>query len=180
MNSFVDSRLLLTTLYFLQSILSHCLCPHMHSEHFITIILYDIFIGLIFILFSGDVQNSIKCIYPNVIFTKLTYSTFEKEEEFPANLNLENKQNIEEDNSEDITRKTKLPSNPLGTDVDMASLEDSNKHPVNNGYFCRQVKFDDKTCIFFLKQIHWYVASFADALWAFHSKLSTKSVCVGG
>lgn len=88
-------------------------------------------------MLSGDVQNAIKCIYPNVIFTKLTYFTFEKEENFPANLNLENKQNIEEGNPQDITSTTKLLSNSVETDVDMASPEDRNEDPVNNGYFCR-------------------------------------------
>ena len=81
-------------------------------------------------MLSGDVQNAIKCIYPNAIFAKLTYSAFEKEEDFPGNLNVEN---IEESSSLDITSNTKLP----GTDVDMASLEGSNVGPVNNGYFCR-------------------------------------------
>lgn len=88
-------------------------------------------------MLSGDVQDAIKCIYPNVIFTKLTYSAFEKEENFPANLNLENKQNIEEGNPQDITSTMKLVSNSVETDVDMASPEDRNEDPVNNGYFCR-------------------------------------------
>lgn len=109
--------------------------------------------GLIFIFLSGDAQNAIESIYPNVIFTKLTYSAFEKEEDFPANLNVEMKHNIEEGNSQDITLNTKLPSNSVETDVDMASLEDSHKDPVNNGYFCRQVKLNDKTPISFLKKI---------------------------
>lgn len=82
-----------------------------------------------------------------MIFTKLTYSAFEKEEDFPTD--LENKQNIEEGNYQDITTRTKLPSNSMGTDVDMASLEDSCMDPVNNGFFCRQVKVNDKTYISF-------------------------------
>ena len=109
--------------------------------------------GLIFIFLAGDAQNAIKCIYPNVIFTKLRYSAFEKEEDFAANLNVEIKQNIEEGNSQDITPNTKLPSNSVGTDVDMASLEDSHKDPENNGCFCRQVKFNDKMFVSFLKKI---------------------------
>ena len=86
-----------------------------------------------------------------MIFTKLIYSAFEKEEDFSTN--LENKQNIKEGNCQDITPNTKLPNNSVGTDVDMAPVEDSCKHPGNNGYFCRQVKFNDKTYISFLKKI---------------------------
>ena len=40
----------------------------------------------------------------------------------------------------------------MGTDVDMASLEDSYKDPANNGYFCRQVRFNDKTYFCFFKK----------------------------
>ena len=105
------------------------------SQCFFLNILYLQFFNTIFLL--GDVQNSIKEIYPNVIFTKLIYSTFEKEERFPANPNQENKQNVQEDNnSQDITHKTQLPSNSVKTDVDMTSIEDSEKDH-NNGYFCR-------------------------------------------
>lgn len=68
-----------------------------------------------------------------MIFTKLTNSAFEKEEGFSANLNVENKQNIDEGSSQNNTSKTQLTSDSAGTDVDMTSLED----PVNNGYFCR-------------------------------------------
>ena len=88
-------------------------------------------------MLSGDVQNAIECAYPNVIFTKLTHSTFEKEEDFPVDVKLGNKQNIEEGTSRDITSKTKLPSNSVETDVHMASLEDRNEDLVNNAYFCR-------------------------------------------
>lgn len=84
-------------------------------------------------MLSGDVQNTIKCTYPNVIFTKLTNSAFEKKEGFSTNLNVENKQNIDEGSSQDITSKTQLPSDSVGSDADMTSLEE----PVNNGYFCR-------------------------------------------
>lgn len=84
-------------------------------------------------MLSGDVQIAIKCTYPNVIFTKLTNSAFEKEEGFSTNLNVENMQNIDEGSSQDITSKTQLPSDSVGSDVDMTSLEE----PVNNGYFCR-------------------------------------------
>ena len=84
-------------------------------------------------MLSGDVQNAFKCTYPNVIFTKLKNSAFEKEEGFSTNLNVENKQNIDEGSSQVITSKTQLPSDSVGIDVDMTSLED----PVNNGYFCR-------------------------------------------
>lgn len=106
-------------------------------------------------MLSGDAQNTIKCIYPNVIFTKLTYSAFETKEDFPTDLNVENKQNFEEGNFPEITPKTKLPSNSVGTDVDMTSSEDSCKDPVNNGYFCRQGKSNDKTYSSFLKKILW-------------------------
>lgn len=84
----------------------------------------------------GDVQNSIKGIYPNVKFTKLIYSTFEKDEEFSVNPSPENEKNIQKDNSEDVTPKTELPNNSVETDVDMTSLED-NKKDQNRGYFCR-------------------------------------------
>ena len=105
-------------------------------------------------MLSGDAQIAIKCIYPNVVFTKLTYSAFEKEEDFPTDLNLENKQNVDEQgNCQDITPTTKLPSNSAGTDVDMTSLEDSCKDPVNSGYFCRQAKSNNKTYSSFLKKI---------------------------
>ena len=84
-------------------------------------------------------QNAIKLNYPNVIFTKLNIcSTFEKEEEFSAN--PENKQNVKEENSQDIiTPETQLSSKSAETDVDMISLEDSNSD-LGNGYFCRYVK----------------------------------------
>lgn len=87
-------------------------------------------------MFLGDVQNSIKGIYPNVLFTKLIYSTLEKEEKFTVNPNPEINQNVQDDNSQDISPKTQLPSNSVGTDVDMTSVED-NKKDQNNGYFCR-------------------------------------------
>lgn len=53
----------------------------------------------------------------------------------------------------------------MGTDVDMASLEDSYKDPANNGYFCRQVRFNDKTYFCFFKKDT--LASTAEALWAY-------------
>ena len=87
-------------------------------------------------MFLGDVQNSIKGIYPNVLFTKLIYSTLEKEEKFTVNPNPEINQNVKEDNSQDISPKTQLPSNSVETDVDMTSVED-NKKEQNNGHFCR-------------------------------------------
>lgn len=111
---------------------------------------------------SEQAQSAIKCIYPNVIFTKLKYSAFEKEEDFPTDLNPENNKNVEDSNCQDITPKTKLPSSLVGTDVDMASLEDSYKDPANNGYFCRQVRFNDKTYFCFFKKDT--LASTAEAL----------------
>lgn len=84
----------------------------------------------------GDVQHTIKGIYPNVIFTKLIYSTLEKEEEFSANPSSESKQNVQKENSQDITPETQLPSNLVETDVEMTSQED-NKEDQNRGYFCR-------------------------------------------
>ncbi|KAL9979820.1 hypothetical protein ACROYT_G017537 [Oculina patagonica] len=84
----------------------------------------------------GDVQNTIKGIYPNLIFTKLIYSTFEKDEEFSANPSSKSKQNVQKENSQDIIPETQLPSNSVETDVEMTSQED-NKKDQNRGYFCR-------------------------------------------
>lgn len=123
------------------------------------------YVKLNFIFLSEHAQSAIKCIYPNVIFTKLKYSAFEKEEDFATDLNLENNQNVEGGNCQDITPKTKLPSSLVETDVDMASLEDSYKDPVNNGYFCRQVRLMIKHYFCFFKK--GTLASTAEALWAY-------------
>ena len=70
-------------------------------------------------------ESVIKLSYPNVIFTKLIHSTFEKD--------------AKENNSQDMTAgETQLTSKPMECDVDMRSQEDSENDSLQgpeNSYF---------------------------------------------
>ena len=79
------------------------------------------------LLFSGELENSIKVDYPNVIFTKLN-STFK---------NLDIKENISHDTT---NYETQLTSNSLEYDVEMHSLEDIEKNVFQDhkkSHFCK-------------------------------------------
>ena len=72
-------------------------------------------------------ENSIKCNYPNVIFTKLNYYTFENDE----------KENSPEDMTDHETQST---SRSTECDVEMLTQEDNKDDSVQiseNSYFCK-------------------------------------------
>ena len=83
-------------------------------------------------MFSGEVENSIKVDYPNIIFTKLIHSTLIKHD---------GKETI----SQDTTNcETQLTSNSMKYDVEMHSLEHSEKDVLKDpekSHFCKWVNY---------------------------------------
>jgi len=86
-----------------------------------------VFCDVVYSHCMGKLENSIKHYYPNVIFAKLIYSTVEKD--------------LKEDNSQDITTfETLLTSKSMECDVEMHSLEDTERKSLQSlekGYFCK-------------------------------------------